>query len=128
MKAEVAKAVEELRRQFAPSEVKATDDNNGGAYVVLEAVRIGTRFRPESTWIGFHIPPQYPYADIYPVFMGGEVNRADGTGFTAPVTPGHSYQGRAAIQISRRNGTATAGAQKATTKVLKVLDFLEHLP
>ena len=33
----------------------------------MEPVALGSRYRPETTWVGFHIPPQYPYADIYPV-------------------------------------------------------------
>jgi hypothetical protein len=76
----------------------------------------------------FHIPAQYPYADIYPVFIGGDVRRVDGVAFTAPVTPGHTFEGRPAIQVSRRSSTAQNGLQKATAKILKVLDFLARLP
>jgi hypothetical protein len=91
-------------------------------------VPLGPRFRPQSTWMGFHIPAQYPYADIYPVFIGAEISRADGVAFAVPVTRGHNFEGRAAIQVSRRSGAAQNGLQKATAKILKVLDFLERLP
>jgi len=128
MKVEVAKAIEELRRQFSSSEFKVTEDGTGGAHVTIETVSFGPRFRPSQTWVGFQIPAQYPYADIYPVFVGSELRRADGKVFSVPVTPGHNFQGRAAIQVSRRNGAAHNGLQKATAKVLKVLDFLERLP
>jgi len=77
--------------------------------------------------MGFHIPSQYPYADIYPVFIGSEVRRTDGQAFVAPVTHGAAFEGRAAIQVSRRSSAAQQGLQKAATKVLKVLDFLEKL-
>lgn len=128
MNIEVSTAIDELQRQFSSSMVKASEDGQGGAYVFVEPVSLGPRFKPDSTWIGFQIPAQYPYADIYPVFIGSDVTRVDGTGFVAPVTAGHNFQSRPAIQVSRRNGAAQSGLQKATTKVLKVLDFLEHLP
>lgn len=127
MKTEVSTAIEELKRQFTPSVVKFSEDGQGGAYVFVEPVSLGPRFRPDSTWIGFQIPAQYPYADIYPIFIGSEVSRTDGSRFVAPITAGHNFQGRPAIQVSRRNGAAKSGLQKATAKVLKVLDFLEHI-
>jgi hypothetical protein len=128
MKTEVSAGIEELKRQFNSSSFTIREDSQGGAYVVMEAVSLGPRYNPETTWIGFHIPPQYPYADIYPVFIGSESKRADGVAFTVPVTQGHNFEGRAAIQVSRRNGAAQNGLQKATAKILKVLDFLDKLP
>lgn len=128
MKTEVATAIEELQRQFSAAVFKVRDDGQGGAYIVMDRVCLGARFQPEKTWVGFHIPAQYPYADIYPVFIGGEVTRVDGRPFSAPVTPGHNFEGRPAIQVSRRSGVAQNGLQKATAKILKVLDFLEKMP
>lgn len=128
MKVEVSTAIEELRRQFGTSSLKVRDDEQGGAYVVIEPIQLSAKFRPATTWFGFHVTAQYPYADIYPVFMGADVQRADGKAFDAPVTPGHQFEGRAAIQISRRSAAAESGAQKAVAKILKVLDFLEKLP
>lgn len=128
MKVEVSTGIEELKQQFSSSSFTVREDGHGGAYVVLEPVSIGSRYRPENTWIGFQIPAQYPYADIYPVFIGGGVARVDGVAFTAPVTPGHQFEGRAAIQVSRRSGAAQNGLQKVTAKILKILDFLENVP
>ncbi len=128
MKVEVSTAIEELKRQFGGASLLVREDGQGGAYVVMEPVTLGPRFRPEATWIGFQIPAQYPYADIYPVFIGADVHRPDGVAFQAPVTSGHSFEGRPAIQVSRRNTTAQSGIQKATAKILKVLDFLGKLP
>jgi hypothetical protein len=128
VKPEVATAVEELRRQFSASAVTATEDGQGGAFVFIESVALGDRFTPASTWMGFQIPAQYPYADIYPVFIDQGVKRSNGAAFEVPVTLGHNFQGRAAIQISRRNGSAQAGHQKATAKILKILHFLQNLP
>ena len=128
MRTEVTTAVNELKRQFPDSTFTVSDDGQGGAYVFMEPVVLGAEYEPESTWFGFQVPAQYPYADIYPVFMGAECRRKDGVGFSAPVTLGHSFQGRAAIQISRRSGAAQNRGQKATAKLLKVLDYLRTLP
>ena len=69
MKSEVATAIEELRKQFSSAAFTVTEDGQGGARVIMEPVSVGTRLRPSSTWMGFHIPPTYPYADLYPVFI-----------------------------------------------------------
>lgn len=127
MKVEVSTGIDELRRQFSASSFSIREDGQGGAYVVIEPISLGLRYRPETTWIGFHIPAQYPYADIYPVFIGAESSRTDGVPFAVPVTLGHVFEGRAAIQVSRRNGAAQNGLQRATAKILKILDFLERL-
>lgn len=127
MKQEVANAIEELRRAFSSSEVVHTDDGSGGAYVFVEEVSIGDQYRPSSTWIGGHITALYPYADIYPVFIGDDVRRADGVAFQAPITPGARFCERSAIQISRRNNHMQSFPQTAVAKFLKVLHYLEEL-
>lgn len=127
MKVEVATAIEELKRQFSTSSITVREDSQGGAYVVIEPIEISAKFVPTATWFGFQITAQYPYADIYPVFIGADVRRADGVAFQAPITPGHSFEGRRAIQISRRSAAAQSGSQKAVAKILKVLGFLEDL-
>lgn len=127
MNVEVSKAIKELEVQFGDSSLTIRDDGQGGAYILIDSVHLGSRYKPESTWLGFQIPAQYPYADIYPVFMGAEVSRADEIEFSVPITRGHSFENRQAIQISRRNGAANNGSQKASMKLLKILDFLEKL-
>lgn len=128
MKVEVSTAIEELNRQFRTSSITVRDDGQGGAYVIMEPITVGERYRPAITWVGFQIPAQYPYADIYPVFIGADIARVDGGPFVAPVTPGHSFEGRSAIQVSRRSSAAQSSSQKAVAKILKVLAFLEKLP
>lgn len=128
MKTEVANGIEELKKQFDPSPLIVREDGQGGAYVIIESVSLGLLYQPSSIWFGFHMPAQYPYADIYPIFIGDAVTRKDGVAFAAPVTRGHQFEGRPAIQVSRRNTAAQNGLQKATVKILKVLDFLERLP
>lgn len=125
MKVEIVAAIDELKRQFKLATFTIVEDGQGGARIIMEPVQIGDRYHPGSTWFGFHIPAQYPYADIYPVFMGAEIVRTDGRPFEAPVTPGHNFEGRPAIQISRRSAAADAGSQRVTAKILKIQDFLE---
>ena len=128
MKQHVANAIEELKRAFPSSSVCSREDGSGGAYVVVEAVAIGDRYRPSSTWLGGHVTALYPYADIYPLFMGDNVRRVDGVAFVAPVTPRAQFFGRPALQISRRNNHTQNYPQTAVAKFMKVLHFLKELP
>ena len=127
MKADVADAIEELKRGFPSSTVTISEDGQGGAYVIVETVNVGGRFMPSITWMGGHITALYPYADIYPVFIDAAVSRADGRGFDAPITHGHNFAGRPAIQVSRVNHQAQNSPQTAVAKFMKILDFLEKL-
>ena len=128
MKQNVANAIEELKRAFPSSTVCSREDGSGGAYVIVEDVAIGDRYQPSSTWVGGHITALYPYADIYPLFMGDNVRRVDGVAFAAPVTLGAQFFDRSALQISRRNNHTHNYPQTAVAKFLKVLHFLEELP
>ena len=128
MKQEIANAIKELKRAFPSSEVSCREDGDGGAYVVVEEVDIGRRYQPSSTWLGGHISALYPYADIYPLFIGDNVRRVDGVEFEAPVTRGARFLERPALQISRRNNHTQQYPQTAVAKFLKVLHFMEELP
>jgi hypothetical protein len=127
MKTEVSTAIEELQRQFPEAAFTIREDGQGGAYVIMDPIAVGSRLTPPSSWMGFQITAQYPYADIYPVFIGANVVRANRTPWGPPITPGQ-FEGHPALQISRRNGAVQAGTQKATAKVLKILHYLETLP
>ncbi len=128
MKPDVADAIEELKRAFSPAAVTINEDGQGGAHVFVETVDIGARFVPSTTWMGGHITALYPYADIYPVFIDAAVRCADGREFAAPITHGHNFAGRPAIQISRINNQVQNCLQTAVAKFMKILDFLEKLP
>ena len=127
MKTEVANGIDELRRQFAGATLTVREDNQGGAYVIMEPFDLGPKFNPPITWMGFHIPAQYPYADIYPVFVGDNVALANRAPFVVPITRGHRFEGRSAIQVSRRNGAIQGGLQRAVAKILKVTDYMDKL-
>lgn len=127
MKQDVANAIEELKSAFPSSAVTNREDGQGGAYVVVESVPIGACFVPSVTWMGGHITALYPYADIYPVFIDANVRRADGKSFEKPITVGHTFADRPAIQISRLNNRVQNSPQTAVAKFLKVIDFVENL-
>src|SRR4051794_33374564 len=120
MNQEVGGAIEELRRAFPSSELTVTEDGQGGAYVILEHVELGGNFTPPAAWIGGHITAHYPYADIYPVFMDASVRRSNGDPFEVPITHGHQFAARAAIQISRRNNQIQSCPQTAVAKFRKI--------
>ena len=126
MKPAVEEAIAELKKQFFNCEFIIRSDDSGGAYIIISQVRLSSKLSPNNGWIGFHIAAQYPYADIYPVFIDGSVRKLDGQGFQAPVTAGHYFEGRSALQVSRRNSAGQNSMQKATIKILKVLDYLER--
>jgi hypothetical protein len=52
--------------------------------------------------------------------------RTDGKPFKSPMTGGHIFEERQAIQISRRSAAAGNGSQNAVAKILKVIHFLEN--
>ena len=127
MKQEVANAIEELKGEFPSSDLSVREDGDGGAYVIVEDVEIGSRYSPSSTWFGGHIPALYPYADIYPLFIADNVRRLDGVAFEPPITPGAQFLDRPALQVSRRNNHTQNFPQTAVAKIVKVLHFLKEL-
>ena len=127
MKQHVSDAIDELDRAFLSSTVTSREDGSGGAFVIVEDVVIGPKFDPSTTWLGGHITATYPYADIYPLFMGDDVRRVGGLPFEAPVTGGAHFEQRSALQISRRYNRTQNYPQTAVAKFLKVLRFLEEL-
>lgn len=127
MKSDVTQAVEELKRAFPAAGVTVQEDGAGGAYVFLEQVDLGAGFTPRSAWLGGHVTAQYPYADIYPIFMDAAVRKTNGLPFEVPITLNATFAGRPAIQVSRRNNQIHASPQSAVSKFVKVLDFLEKL-
>ena len=127
MKQHVSDAVDELDRAFPSSTVTSREDGSGGAYVIVEDVEIGPKFEPSTTWLGGHITATYPYADIYPLFMGDDIRRVDGLTLEAPVSGGAQFERRPALQISRRYNRTQSFPQTAVAKFLKVLRFLEEL-
>jgi hypothetical protein len=119
-------ALEGLSKAFPKAAVNVlSEDGNGGAYVVVDGIDLGDKFKPSTTWLGAQLPASLPYADVYPLFIGADVKRADGSPLSGPLSP-LSWQNRPAIQVSRRNNRLGSG-QSAVAKFVKVIEFVKGL-
>lgn len=135
MKANVERAVAEIREGLPGLDVVVKEDGDGGAFVIVNGVRIGECYAPTSSWIGFQITFPYPDADVYPHFIdtavkyvgNGEAPNAhpDGNLPTAlsrgAMMPGFD---RPAIQISRRSNRRDPETDSALLKLIRIVEFL----
>ena len=119
----VAEAIEELKRVFDAAQVVVRDDGEGGAYMRIDPVDPGTPYQQRETWIGFRITAQYPYADVYPLFVRADLRRTDSEPLGEGMTP-NPFDGAPAIQVSRRSNHLNPAVDTAALKVLKVLDWM----
>lgn len=124
----VAAGIEEIRASFAGHEVTVEEDAQGGAYVTVADLDFGTRFVPESGWLGFHLGMHYPAADVYPHFAP-PLKRADNAALPSGLScsDGVKWRERPASQISRRSNGRRDDADTAAIKLLKVLEWLRSL-
>ena len=122
MHSEVEEAVTELKAAFAGIGVTAEDDGDGGAFVEMFPVDPGPPYDQQETWLKFHIGCQYPYADVYPLYVRPDLARADGNGHGTGVALS-AFRGESALQLSRRSNHRNAEFDTAARKVLKVLEW-----
>lgn len=119
----VATAIEEIRATFEGATVTVKEDGEGGAYVRIDPVDPGAIYQQHETWIGFRITAQYPYADVYPLFVRADLSRVDqgqlGDGMTAG-----NFDGQPAVQVSRRSNHLNPATDTAVIKVQKVLRWM----
>jgi hypothetical protein len=127
LKKEVEEAIAHIRRQFCESTLTVKEDGQGGAYLHLDPIDLGPVYTPETrrSWIGFHIPFQYPFADVYPHHVRADLQRVDGNslGDAMSVT---QYQGFGldSVQISRRSNNRNDNPlETALIKLLKVIEW-----
>lgn len=123
----VARGIDEIKAHFPDSEVTVRPDGEGGAFVILESVPLSATYKQADTWVGFHITFQYPYADVYPHFVRADLARADERALGAG-TGSNAFEGRHAIQLSRRNNHLNPAVDTALLKLLKVLEWLRNHP
>ncbi len=119
---EVAKAVDGLRACFPDAVVTSREDGEGGAYVVIESLPV-KGCSVQSTWVGFRIAYTYPNSDVYPLYVRGDLRRPDGS--IPPACTATGFEGRDALQVSRRSTRWDPRTNRADLKVLKVLRWLE---
>jgi len=121
--AEVAVAIEEIRSSFPDATVEAVDDGDGGALVFVDPVDPGPPYQQRETWVGFRVTFQYPCADVYPHFVRGDLARTDG-GPLGEATSVTVFEGRHAVQLSRRSNHLDPETDTAAIKLHKVLTWL----
>lgn len=124
IKPEVTKALEEIQALFPDAKLEIHPDGSGGAYFFIEPVDPGEIYSDRKLWLGADISAQYPYADIYPIFVSPELKRIDGAAYGDAITTGHTFHGRPAIQLSRRCNSLNPAVDTAAIKIIKVLKWL----
>src|SRR6266702_85860 len=120
-------AVTEVEQSCPGHRLEVTPESQGGAYVIVHDLNLGERYTPATSWIGCLITVQYPYAYVYPHFVQADLKRTHGTnlpsGFSGPIV----WNGRQALQISRRSNRWTAGVDTAAMKLAKVLNWIRNV-
>lgn len=124
LKPAVERATEQIRAVFSGIPVIVREDGEGGAYIIVEEVDPGPPYEQRTTWIGFRITFQYPYADTYPHFVRGDLARADKGALGEGMSQNHTFEGRGAVQISRRSNHLDPTTETALLKLEKVLTWL----
>jgi len=121
--AAVEQAVEQIEAGLPKLRWQVDPDGQGGAVMLGEGLALGEPWAQTDTWIGFRIAFNYPYADIYPQFVRGDLARSDGgpIGEALSVT---TFEGRPAVQISRSSPHRVPGVETALIKLLKVIEWL----
>ena len=123
----VLAAIEEIRLDFQPQELIVEPDGQGGAKVRFGPVALSAVYRQRESWLAGHITSQIPYADVYPVFLRGDLARTDGKPLVAPLTNGHNFMGLPAVQASRRSNRRDAAVETPKMKFKKVLHWVNSL-
>lgn len=122
MTPDVEKAIDEIKAGFPDAKVSVREDADG-AVVIVDPVDPGQQYVQRETWIGFRITFQYPYSDVYPHFIRGDLVRADGQ----PLGEGTStttFDNLPAVQLSRKSNRLNPATDTAVIKLHKVLTWL----
>jgi hypothetical protein len=117
-------AIEALKLDFQPTEFVVKPDGQGGAHVRFGPVALSAVYVQRESWIGGHLPAQIPYADVYPIFVRGDLARIDGQLLVAPMANGQVFMGLPAVQVSRRSNRRDASIETVKMKFKKVLDWV----
>ena len=70
MKAEVERAIAEIREAYAETTVTVREDGEGGAYAIVEAVDPGPVYRERVTWIASASPSNIRTPTPIPIMCG----------------------------------------------------------
>lgn len=125
----VQAAVEELRHTFWDSAVEATPDGEGGVFVIIRDVELGSAYVQPRTWLGFRISYLHPATDVYPHYVRPDLARRDGRPLGPCLSPTTWIFGNtSALQLSRRSSCWDPRRDTPALKALKVLAWLRESP
>jgi hypothetical protein len=128
--AQVAEAVREIRAAFPSHQVNFIGDDQGGAFVRVDGVEIGSAFTPNTSWIGFQITFQYPFADVYPHYLRADLARVNRQAFVQPFHSGHTFSWpggeETSLMVSRRSKYQYPAVETVAIKLSKVVDWLRQ--
>jgi hypothetical protein len=120
--APVKVAVAELYDQFPGHSIRVTPDGSGGVVVVIDGINPGVPYVEVETWLGFQITSVHPDADVYPHFTG-RIHRKDQGPYGEGISEAE-WQGRPALQLSRRSNRWNSATDTAALKAMKVIMWL----
>ena len=120
----VKQAIKEIENVFPSCKVRP--DGDGGAYVIVEDVPLSDTYNQDSTWIGFRVTRPYPYTDVYPHFVRNDLSRKDNQPLGPAAQYNQLFEGRKAIQISRRSNRLNPATDTALLKLQKVIEWLNN--
>jgi hypothetical protein len=130
VKADVQRAIDQVKAQFPKGLIEVREDGQGGAYLKVDPVDLGQVYTENTrmSWLGFHISFQYPFADVYPHHVRRDLTRADGK----PLSAGMGYTryegfGIDSVQLSRRSNHREASLETAAHKAMKVIEWARTL-
>ena len=125
MKPEVSQAVDQLRACFPDATIEARSSDDGGAFVTIDSIDPGPAYAPRTTWLKFAVSYQYPYADVYPLFVRPDLIRSDGHPHGEGIALA-SFDDEPALRLSRRSNRLNPLTDTAALKVTKVLEWLRE--
>ena len=124
----VADAIAEIHASFRAHRVDHEPDGQGGAFVRVHELEIGRAFNQPTSWVGFQITFQFPFADIYPHFLRSDLTRKNGVALVPPLHVNNSFAlpsgAVPAVMLSRRSNHRDPETDTAAIKLTKVLDWL----
>jgi len=118
----VAGAVDAVQGHFAGKPVEVIPDGAGGAFVIISGIEAGARYTPTATWLGFQVNAAYPASDVYPHYTG-RLARTDGRPHGQAIQQ-VTWQGRDALQLSRKSHGWNPAVDTAALKAEKVVTWL----
>lgn len=121
----ITQAIDEIQEAYPGATVTTREDGEGGAFVIVEDVELGHPYNQPTTWVGFRVTFQYPYADVYPYFVRGDLSRVDGRTLGEALSAA-TFESRTAIQVSRRSNRRDAAFDTAYLKLLRVMEWLRQ--